>query len=57
MPFSIRSYRCFPVHCAVSYNAGLVQGQGSDLESLVYKLETLRRECCGERTKAKQDKQ
>jgi hypothetical protein len=29
MPFSIRPYRRFPVHCAVTYNAGPFQGQGT----------------------------
>lgn len=29
MPFTIRSYRRFPVPCAVTYNAGLFQGQGT----------------------------
>jgi hypothetical protein len=29
MPFSIRPDRRFPVHCAVSYNAGPFQGQGT----------------------------
>jgi hypothetical protein len=29
MPFSSRPYYRFPVHCAVSYNAGPVQGQGT----------------------------
>ena len=29
MPFSIRPYRRFPVHCAVTYHAGLFQGQGT----------------------------
>lgn len=29
MPFSIRSYRRFPVHCAVTYQAGPFQGQGT----------------------------
>ena len=28
MPFSIRPHRRFPVHCAVTYNAGPLQGQG-----------------------------
>jgi len=28
MPFSIRPFRRFPVQCAVTYNAGPVQGQG-----------------------------
>ena len=28
MPFSIRPYRRFPVHCAVTYHAGPFQGQG-----------------------------
>jgi hypothetical protein len=29
MPFIIRPYRRFPVPCAVMYNAGLFQGQGT----------------------------
>jgi len=29
MPFSIRSFRRFPVHCAVTYSAGPFQGQGT----------------------------
>ena len=29
MPFSIRPYRRFPVQCAVTYNAGPFQGQGT----------------------------
>jgi hypothetical protein len=29
MLFSIRPYRRFPVHCAVTYNAGPFQGQGT----------------------------
>ena len=29
MPFSIRRFRRFPVQCAVSYNAGPFQGQGT----------------------------
>ena len=29
MPFSIRPFRRFPVHCSVSYNAGPFQGQGT----------------------------
>ena len=29
MPFTIRPYRRFPVHCAVTYNAGPFQGQGT----------------------------
>jgi hypothetical protein len=29
MPFSIRPFRCFPVQCSVSYNAGPFQGQGT----------------------------
>jgi hypothetical protein len=28
MPFSIRPFRRFPVHCAITYNAGPFQGQG-----------------------------
>ena len=28
MPFSIRPFRRFPVHCSVTYNAGPFQGQG-----------------------------
>ncbi len=29
MPFSIRAFQRFPVHCAVTYNAGPFQGQGT----------------------------
>ena len=29
MPFSIRPFRRFPVHCAVTYNAGPFQEQGT----------------------------
>ena len=29
MPFSIRPFRRFPVHCAVTYNAGPFQGHGT----------------------------
>ena len=29
MPFLIRPLRRFPVQCAVTYNAGLFQGQGT----------------------------
>jgi len=29
MPFTIRPYRCFPVPCVVTYNAGPFQGQGT----------------------------
>ena len=29
MPFSIRPYQRFPVHCSVTYNAGPFQGQGT----------------------------
>ena len=29
MPFTIRPYRRFPVHCSVTYNAGPFQGQGT----------------------------
>ena len=29
MPLSIRTYRRFPVHCAVTYNAGSFQGKGT----------------------------
>jgi PilZ domain len=29
MPFSVRPHRCFPVCCAVTYHAGLFQGQGT----------------------------
>ena len=29
MPFTIRPFRRFPVQCAVTYNAGPFQGQGS----------------------------
>ena len=29
MPFTIRPYQRFPVHCAVTYHAGTFQGQGT----------------------------
>ena len=29
MPFTLRPYRCFPVHCSVSHNTGPFQGQGT----------------------------
>ena len=29
MPFSIRPFRCYPVQCSVTYNAGPFQGQGT----------------------------
>ncbi len=29
MPFSIRPFRRFPVHCSVTYNADPFQGQGT----------------------------
>ena len=29
MPFSMRPYRSFPVQCAITYNAGPFQGQGT----------------------------
>jgi hypothetical protein len=29
MPFLIRPYRCFPVQCSVTYNAGPFQGLGT----------------------------
>jgi hypothetical protein len=29
MPFTLRPYRRFPVHCAVTYNAGPFEGQGT----------------------------
>jgi hypothetical protein len=29
MPFSIRPYQRFPVHCSVTYNAGPFQGHGT----------------------------
>ena len=29
MPFTIRPYRRFPVHCPVSYNSGTSQGLGT----------------------------
>mgnify|MGYP001413790894 FL=1 len=29
MPFSVRLYQRFPVHCFVTYNAGPFQGQGT----------------------------
>lgn len=30
MPFSIRLFRRFPVHCAITYNARPFQGQGTN---------------------------
>jgi hypothetical protein len=29
MPFTLRLYQRFPVHCPVTYNAGPFQGQGT----------------------------
>lgn len=29
MPFTLRLYQRFPVHCSVTYNAGPFQGQGT----------------------------
>jgi hypothetical protein len=29
MPFTLRLYQRFPVHCAVTYHAGTFQGQGT----------------------------
>jgi PilZ domain-containing protein len=29
MPFTLRLYQRFPMHCAVTYNAGPFQGQGT----------------------------
>lgn len=29
MPFTLRPYRRFPVHCSVTYNAGSFHGQGT----------------------------
>ncbi len=29
MPFTLRLYQRFPVHCSVTYHAGLFQGQGT----------------------------
>ncbi len=29
MPFSIRPFRRFPVHCSVTYHVGPFQGQGT----------------------------
>ncbi len=29
MPLTLRSFRRFPVHCAVTYHAGPFQGQGT----------------------------
>jgi hypothetical protein len=34
MPFWSRPYRCFPVQCSVSYNAGPFQGQGGTVWNL-----------------------
>jgi hypothetical protein len=31
MPFTLRLYQRFPVHCFVTYDAGLFQGQGTVL--------------------------
>jgi hypothetical protein len=41
MPFSVRPYRRFPVHSAVTYNAGPFQGPRHDLESLQCRLALL----------------
>jgi hypothetical protein len=40
MPFSIRPYRRFPIQCAVTYNAGPFQGQGTvwNLSCSVWRL-------------------
>ena len=44
MPFVLRPYRRFLVHCAVTYNAGPFQGQGTvwnlGYEYFVSKVET-----------------
>jgi len=29
MPYTLRLYQRFPVHCSVTYHAGLFQGQGT----------------------------
>jgi hypothetical protein len=29
MPFTLRPFRRFPLHCAVTYNVGLFQGKGT----------------------------
>jgi len=29
MPFTLRLYQRFPVHCSVTYHTGLFQGQGT----------------------------
>lgn len=42
MPFSVRPYHRFPLQCAVTYNAGSFQGQGTvwnlDYEYFVSKV-------------------
>ena len=40
MPFTLRLYQRFPVHCAVTYHAGLFQGHGTvwDLSLSGWKL-------------------
>ena len=40
MPFSIRPFRRFPVQCAVTYNAGLFQVQGT-VWNISQRVETL----------------
>jgi len=36
MPFTLRLHQRFPVHCAVTYHAGLFQGQGTVLNLSLY---------------------
>jgi len=40
MPFTLRLYQRFPVHCSVTYHAGLFQGQGTvwDFSLIGWKL-------------------
>jgi hypothetical protein len=42
MPFSIRPFHRFPVCCPVIYHAGLFEGHGHPLESLVERVAYLR---------------
>jgi hypothetical protein len=46
MPFSIRTYRRFPVHCAVTCNAGSFQGKGTVAVSAGYGSAINRRVGC-----------
>ena len=41
MPFTLRPFRRFPLHCIVTYNVGLFRAKGHDLESLLYRLASL----------------